>query len=146
MNDDNVWKKRFHLFALVRLAGVALFLFGIAVAWPATGLFLAGWSLLLDYLFLPLVIYLQSVLGMTALRAGLTTAPLAMVSMFVAPVAGRVHREQATSGARRLASRGASRERRTVNRRRCFVRARRRDSRAAAETTCDRSGSSPIPP
>ncbi len=40
-------------------------------------------------LFLPLTIYLQSVLGMTALRAGLTTAPMSLISMFVAPVAGR---------------------------------------------------------
>ena len=40
-------------------------------------------------LFLPLTIYLQSVLGMTALRAGLTTAPMSIISMFVAPVAGR---------------------------------------------------------
>jgi hypothetical protein len=41
-------------------------------------------------LFLPLVIYLQSVLGLTALEAGLTTAPMSIVSMFVAPVAGRL--------------------------------------------------------
>jgi MFS family permease len=40
-------------------------------------------------LFLPLTIYLQSVLGFTALRAGLTTAPMSLISMFVAPVAGR---------------------------------------------------------
>ncbi|GHJ47805.1 MFS transporter [Catellatospora sp. TT07R-123] len=41
-------------------------------------------------LFLPLVIYLQSVLGLTALQAGLTTAPMSLVSMFIAPVAGRL--------------------------------------------------------
>ncbi|MFD0819283.1 DHA2 family efflux MFS transporter permease subunit, partial [Micromonospora zhanjiangensis] len=41
-------------------------------------------------LFLPLVIYLQSVLGLTALQAGLTTAPMSLISMFVAPVAGRL--------------------------------------------------------
>jgi EmrB/QacA subfamily drug resistance transporter len=41
-------------------------------------------------LFLPLVIYLQSVLGLTALQAGLTTAPMSVVSMFVAPFAGRM--------------------------------------------------------
>jgi EmrB/QacA subfamily drug resistance transporter len=41
-------------------------------------------------LFLPLVIYLQSVLGLSALQAGLTTAPMSLVSMFVAPVAGRL--------------------------------------------------------
>jgi EmrB/QacA subfamily drug resistance transporter len=41
-------------------------------------------------LFLPLAIFLQSVLGMDALQAGLTTAPMSVVSMFVAPVAGRM--------------------------------------------------------
>jgi len=41
-------------------------------------------------LFLPITIYLQSVLGMTPLRAGLTVAPMPLVSMFVAPVAGRL--------------------------------------------------------
>jgi EmrB/QacA subfamily drug resistance transporter len=41
-------------------------------------------------LFLPLVIYLQSVLGLSALDAGLTVAPMSLVSMFVAPVAGRM--------------------------------------------------------
>ena len=44
--DDAVWKKRFHLFALLRLAGVAMFLLGIAIAysdllrpggWPVAG-------------------------------------------------------------------------------------------------------------
>ncbi len=41
-------------------------------------------------LFLPLTIYLQSVLGLSALQAGLTVAPMSVVSMFVAPVAGRM--------------------------------------------------------
>lgn len=41
-------------------------------------------------LFLPLTLYLQSVLGMTALQAGLTVAPLALTSMIVAPLAGRL--------------------------------------------------------
>ncbi|WP_144120667.1 DHA2 family efflux MFS transporter permease subunit [Catellatospora sichuanensis] len=41
-------------------------------------------------LFLPLTIYLQSVLDLTALQAGLTTAPMSLISMFVAPVAGRL--------------------------------------------------------
>ena len=41
-------------------------------------------------LFLPLTIYFQSVLGMTALRAGLTLAPMSIVSMIVAPNAGRL--------------------------------------------------------
>ena len=40
-------------------------------------------------LFLPLTIFLQSVLGLTALQAGLTFAPMSLVSMFVAPFAGR---------------------------------------------------------
>src|SRR5216684_1264256 len=40
-------------------------------------------------LFLPLVIYLQSVRGFTALVAGLTFAPMSLMSMFVAPFAGR---------------------------------------------------------
>ncbi len=41
-------------------------------------------------LFLPLTIFLQSVLGLSALQAGLTTAPMSLISMFVAPVAGRL--------------------------------------------------------
>jgi EmrB/QacA subfamily drug resistance transporter len=41
-------------------------------------------------LFLPIVIYLQSVLGLTALQAGLALAPMSLISMFVAPVAGRL--------------------------------------------------------
>ena len=41
-------------------------------------------------IFIPLTIYLQSVLGFSALKAGLTIAPASLVSMFVAPVAGRM--------------------------------------------------------
>jgi EmrB/QacA subfamily drug resistance transporter len=41
-------------------------------------------------LFLPLVIYLQSVLGLTALQSGLALAPMPLISMFIAPVAGRL--------------------------------------------------------
>jgi len=41
-------------------------------------------------LFLPLTIFLQSVLGFSALKAGLTFAPMSLVSMVVAPVAGRL--------------------------------------------------------
>ncbi|MEO6580131.1 MAG: hypothetical protein ABIN83_03140 [Sphingomicrobium sp.] len=46
MEDEALWKRRFHLFALVRLTGVALFLLGIAIAysnllrpggWPVLG-------------------------------------------------------------------------------------------------------------
>ena len=41
-------------------------------------------------IFIPLTIYLQSVLGFSALKAGLTMAPASLLSMFVAPVAGRM--------------------------------------------------------
>jgi EmrB/QacA subfamily drug resistance transporter len=41
-------------------------------------------------LFLPMVIFLQSVLGMSALKAGLTMAPASLASMVVAPIAGRL--------------------------------------------------------
>jgi EmrB/QacA subfamily drug resistance transporter len=40
--------------------------------------------------FLPMTIYLQSVLGYSALKAGLVMAPASLVSMFLAPVAGRL--------------------------------------------------------
>jgi EmrB/QacA subfamily drug resistance transporter len=41
-------------------------------------------------IFLPFTIYLQSVLGFSALKAGLTLAPASLISMFIAPVAGRM--------------------------------------------------------
>ena len=41
-------------------------------------------------IFLPFTIYLQSALGFSALKAGLTMAPASFVSMFVAPAAGRM--------------------------------------------------------
>jgi MFS family permease len=41
-------------------------------------------------IFLPLTIYFQSVLGFSALKAGLAMAPASFVSLFVAPVAGRL--------------------------------------------------------
>jgi len=41
-------------------------------------------------IFLPYTIYLRPVLGFTALRAGLTLAPASLMSMFLAPVAGRL--------------------------------------------------------
>ncbi|MGE5290792.1 MAG: DHA2 family efflux MFS transporter permease subunit [Micromonosporaceae bacterium] len=41
-------------------------------------------------IFLPFTIYLQSVLGMSALKAGLTLAPASFISMLLAPVAGRL--------------------------------------------------------
>jgi EmrB/QacA subfamily drug resistance transporter len=41
-------------------------------------------------LFLPIVIYLQSVRGFSALTSGLTLAPMSLTSMLVAPFAGRM--------------------------------------------------------
>jgi EmrB/QacA subfamily drug resistance transporter len=41
-------------------------------------------------LFLPLTIYLQSVVGLSAFQAGLSFAPMALTSMVVAPNAGRL--------------------------------------------------------
>jgi EmrB/QacA subfamily drug resistance transporter len=41
-------------------------------------------------LFLPLTIFLQSVLGLTALEAGLAFAPMSLISMVIAPFAGRL--------------------------------------------------------
>ncbi|MBI2954588.1 MAG: DHA2 family efflux MFS transporter permease subunit [Chloroflexi bacterium] len=41
-------------------------------------------------LFLPIIIYLQSVLGMTALEAGMALLPLSILSMFAAPISGRL--------------------------------------------------------
>jgi MFS family permease len=41
-------------------------------------------------LFLPLVIFLQSVLGLDALHAGLALAPMSLASIFSAPVGGRL--------------------------------------------------------
>jgi EmrB/QacA subfamily drug resistance transporter len=40
--------------------------------------------------FLPLTIYLQSVLGYSALKAGLVLAPMSLVGMVLAPVAGKL--------------------------------------------------------
>lgn len=45
MNDEELWRKRFHLFAAVRLFGVLTFLLGVAIAFTdlvRTG----GWPLL----------------------------------------------------------------------------------------------------
>ncbi|WP_329519626.1 DHA2 family efflux MFS transporter permease subunit [Spirillospora sp. NBC_01491] len=41
-------------------------------------------------MFLPMTIYLQSVLGFSALKAGLVMAPSSLMSMFLAPVAGKL--------------------------------------------------------
>lgn len=45
MDDEEIWKKRFRLFAIIRLTGVALFLFGVAVAFSDL-LKPGGWPLL----------------------------------------------------------------------------------------------------
>jgi len=45
MSDDELWKKRFQLFVLIRLAGLAIFALGVAIAFTdlvRTG----GWPLL----------------------------------------------------------------------------------------------------
>lgn len=61
MHDDAVWKRRFHLFALVRLAGLATIFLGVAIAytglvrdggWPAVGLVVAILGLI-DAVFAP---------------------------------------------------------------------------------------------
>jgi EmrB/QacA subfamily drug resistance transporter len=41
-------------------------------------------------LFLPITIYLQSALGFSAIKAGLTLLPMSLVSMLLAPFAGRM--------------------------------------------------------
>ena len=41
-------------------------------------------------IFLPFTIYLQSVLGFSALKAGLVMAPASLISVFIAPLAGRM--------------------------------------------------------
>jgi EmrB/QacA subfamily drug resistance transporter len=41
-------------------------------------------------IFLPFTIYLQTVLGFSALKAGLTMAPASLISVFIAPLAGRL--------------------------------------------------------
>ena len=44
MTDEEKWKRRFHLFVLVRLAGLGLFFLGLAIAF--TDLFReGGWPL-----------------------------------------------------------------------------------------------------
>lgn len=45
MNDDEVWKKRFLAFTLVRVAGLAMFVLGIAIAFTDL-LRPGGWKLL----------------------------------------------------------------------------------------------------
>ena len=61
MDDDAVWKRRFHVFALLRLAGLAVIFLGVAIAytglireggWPAVGLIVAVGGLI-DAVFAP---------------------------------------------------------------------------------------------
>jgi len=41
-------------------------------------------------IFVPFLIYLQSVLGLSAMQAGFTVAPMALTSIFISPIAGRL--------------------------------------------------------
>jgi EmrB/QacA subfamily drug resistance transporter len=50
----------------------------------------AAMSFALLGLFVPFMIYLQSVLGLSALQSGLTVAPMALMSIFISPFAGRL--------------------------------------------------------
>jgi EmrB/QacA subfamily drug resistance transporter len=50
----------------------------------------AAMQLGLSGLFLPFTIYLQSVLGLTALQAGLVYVPSSVISMFMTPILGRL--------------------------------------------------------
>lgn len=61
MADDELWKKRFRIFALARLFGLALFLLGAAIAftdllreggWPVVGAVVAIMGLI-DAVFSP---------------------------------------------------------------------------------------------
>jgi hypothetical protein len=61
MADEDLWRRRFHLFMLVRLVGLATFLLGIAIiytdllregGWPALGAILAVMGTL-DAVFAP---------------------------------------------------------------------------------------------
>ena len=55
MDDEALWKRRFHIFAAVRLAGLALFFLGVAIAftdllreggWPLVGAVVAVFGLI----------------------------------------------------------------------------------------------------
>jgi membrane protein implicated in regulation of membrane protease activity len=61
MDDEDLWKRRFLVFALIRLAGLATIFLGIAIAysnllreggWPAVGLIVAIMGLI-DAVFAP---------------------------------------------------------------------------------------------
>ena len=67
MDDDAVWKRRFQIFALVRLAGLATIFLGVAIAytgllreggWPSVGLIVAIMGLV-DAVFAPRILKKQ---------------------------------------------------------------------------------------
>ena len=67
MEDEALWKRRFLIFTLVRLAGLATFFLGIAIAytglvreggWPTVGLIVAVMGLI-DAVFAPLILKKQ---------------------------------------------------------------------------------------
>jgi hypothetical protein len=64
MADEDLWRRRFHLFMLVRLVGLATFFRGVAIistdllregGWPAVGAILAVFGTL-DAVFAPRVL------------------------------------------------------------------------------------------
>ena len=67
MNDEAVWKRRFLVFMLVRLAGMAIFFLGVAIAfsdlvraggWPLLGIIIAILGLV-DAVLAPRILKMQ---------------------------------------------------------------------------------------
>ncbi len=67
MDDEAVWKRRFLVFTLVRLAGLAMFFLGVAIAfgdlvreggWPVVGIVVAILGLV-DAVFAPRILKMQ---------------------------------------------------------------------------------------
>jgi membrane protein implicated in regulation of membrane protease activity len=67
MVDDAVWKRRFHVFALIRLAGLAMIFLGVAIAyagllraggWPTVGAIVAILGVV-DAVFAPRILKKQ---------------------------------------------------------------------------------------
>ncbi|MEO6581995.1 MAG: hypothetical protein ABIN68_04210 [Sphingomicrobium sp.] len=67
MADDALWKRRFHIFAMIRLAGLATIFLGVAIAytdlaraggWPVVGTVVAILGLI-DAVFAPKVLKKQ---------------------------------------------------------------------------------------
>ena len=67
MDDEAVWKRRFLVFTLVRLAGLAMFFLGVAIAfgdlvreggWPLVGIIVAILGLV-DAVFAPRILKMQ---------------------------------------------------------------------------------------